>query len=511
MKTVKRFTSIFLALIFLMSSMSILSQAATNTAVKNFRVLFNDENGIVVGWDLENDREAHNVFLEYSENKTNWKRVDPVVDDGPVADSTVLAIRNDGDNELKPNTVYYFRMVDKIKQKTFRSSVISVTTKSALNKFDKDYFYPLESTAIHIITSDFMLEITDPAKKTAWIIYATPSAIKNGVLTFPTKVNGYSVKLISGLVLNKIRNAKQENKIEKIIVSDGIEKLYGNSEIPTKGFKGLKNLKEVTIARNMIRIGDGVFSGCRKLEKVTFKGKLKGGIDDYAFAGCTALKEIKFPEGTEYISDGAFENCKSLKKVTFPSTLKSIGENAFYGCKSIEGKLKLPKNLKLVGDGAFAFCSSLTGFRIADGNKYFSQKGGVLFDKKKTHIYCYLSGKKTKEYKVPSTVKSVSEYAFAGTKYLKKITFSDNMKELPDELFWKSNVKTVVLPKSIKKISTTAFDGCEKLGSLTVKNKKCKMPDAWPFKGKKLTVYGYKNSTAQKFAKTAKLKFVTIK
>ncbi len=433
-----------------------------------------------------------------------------MVDDGPVADSTVLAIRNDGDNELKPNTVYYFRMVDKIKQKTFRSSVISVTTKSALNKFDKDYFYPLESTAIHIITSDFMLEITDPAKKTAWIIYATPSAVKNGVLTLPAKINGYSIISIGGYVLEKIRDANKVSSIRKIVFADGIKEIFINYETGAPCFNEVPELKEIVFPDN-ITIGDGMFAGCNKLEKVTFKGKLNGGIGEYTFVGCTDLKEIKIPEGVKYIAESAFENCKSLRKVTFPSTLKSIGENAFYGCKSIEGKLKLPKNLKKVGDGAFAFCSSLTGFRIADGNKYFSQKGGVLFDKKKTHIYCYLSGKETKEYKVPSTVKSVSKDAFAGTKYLKKITFSDNMKELPDTLFWKSNVKTVVLPKSIKNISYTDFSSCEKLKSLTVKNKKCKMPDAWPFKGKKLTVYGYKNSTAQKFAKESKLKFVKLK
>ncbi|MDD6021350.1 MAG: leucine-rich repeat domain-containing protein [Oscillospiraceae bacterium] len=304
------------------------------------------------------------------------------------------------------------------------------------------------------------------------------------------------------------------------------------------GFQVLLNLKEVILPDNII-IGECKFSGCKKLEKVTFKGKIKAkegfdpGIYPFTFSGCSSLKEIKLPSNVKFISEGAFrcctklekitlppkleligenafEDCKSLKKITLPSTLKSIKKKAFRGCKSLEGKMKLPKKLEKVGDGAFAFCYGLTGFRIADGNKYFSQKGGVLFNKDKTKIYCYLSGKETKEYKMPSTVKSISEYSFVGTKHLKKLTFSDKVKRVPDVVFWKSNIRDIVFSKSVKKISDVPE--LDTLKSITVKNKNCEMPYYWgSFKGKKITVYGYKNSTAQKFAKKAKLKFVEIK
>lgn len=192
---------------------------------------------------------------------------------------------------------------------------------------------------------------------------------------------------------------------------------------------------------------------------------------------------------------------QKFKKITLPSKLKKIGMGAFWNCKSLSGKMKLPKNLKTVGDGAFAFCSKLTGFRIADGNKHFSQKGGVLFNKKKTKLICYLSGKETEEYKVPSSV----------TKYLKKITLSENMKAAPYYGFYKSKVKTVILPKSVKEIEDDAFWDCTKLKSLTIKNKKCKI-NGYPIqRNKNLTIYGYKNSTAQKYAKENGIKFSKIK
>lgn len=359
-----------------------------------------------------------------------------------------------------------------------------------------------------IETDGFIYYILDFKQKTAELYRIKDSALgKDGTLIIPGVINGYKIIELTDYTF---LDFTVKDNIRKIIISDGIKKYNANIYDPGDGpMGGCKNLKEIIIPDDF-SIGYAMLSNSPKLEKVTFKGKVNY-IGDYAFSNCTALKELKIPEGVVSIGENAFAYCKSLKKVTFPSTLKSIDRGAFCGCKSLEGKLKLPKSLKKVGIGAFAFCTKLTGFRIADGNKYLSQKGGVLFDKKKTKIYCYLSGKETKEYKIPSTVKSVSRYAFAGTKHLNKLTFSDKITKIPEDTFYESKVKHIVFSKSVKEIKDDSLSHNKSLRSLTVKNKKCKMPGHWDYKGKKITVYGYKNSTAQTFAKKAKLKFVKLK
>ena len=360
----------------------------------------------------------------------------------------------------------------------------------------------------YIITDKFEYGIENFEKKTATLYGIKDNVLdQDGTLIIPSVIDGYKIIILSEYALEDFT---ARDSIKKIIISDGIQFYDSNAESIGGGTLGeLKNLEEVVIPDNF-GIGYYMFYDCPKLEKVTLKGRLSI-IEEGAFCGCVSLKEMRIPEGIKKISESVFENCKSLKKITFPSTLKSIGKKAFYGCKSLEGKLKLPKKLKYVGAGAFAFCPKLTGFRIADGNKYFSQKGGVLFDKKKTHIYCYLSGKETKEYKVPSTVKKVSKYAFAGTKHLKKLTFSDKITKIPEDALSESTVKHVVFSKSVKKIYDRSLGFNKSLKSLTFKNKKCEIPNYWNYKGKKITVYGYKNSTAQTFAKKAKLKFVKLK
>ena len=353
---------------------------------------------------------------------------------------------------------------------------------------------------------------------------------QDGTLTIPNEIDGYKIIYFDSYTFDEFT---RDDEVKKFIVSDGVKSYrftYDSGEYG-RGTGGYKNLEEVVIPDNFF-MGDGMFSSCPKLSKVTFKGRLSDRISVSCFAKCTSLKEIRIPEGIEYIDESAFEGCKNLKKVNIPATVKSIGERAFadckslkkitlpsglvsigsgafWGCKSLEGKMKLPKKLKEVGGGAFAFCYGLTGFRIADGNKHLSQKGGVLFNKKKTKIYCYLSSKETKEYKMPSTVKSVSKYSFVGTKHLKKLTFSDKVKKIPFHIFEKSNIKHLVLSKSVEEVLD--IPNRKTLKTLTVKNKNCSLGALGRTGWKSTTIYGYKNSTAQKFAKKAKLKFVAIK
>ena len=57
--------------------------------------------------------------------------------------------------------------------------------------------------------------------------------------------------------------------------------------------------------------------------------------------GSFAGKDLKIPEESPYgevvikINDGAFKNCKKLESVSIPSSVKEIGDGAFRGCESL--------------------------------------------------------------------------------------------------------------------------------------------------------------------------------
>lgn len=428
----------------------------------------------------------------------------------------------------------------------------------------------------------------------------------------PYKIDGREVICANDLLLSDLRKSGNADTITSIKIEEGITQLMTYYTVYREmadserrgALSGLKNLKEISFPSTLSYIDDGMFRDCVSLKKAILPDALDY-MGDAVFRGCTSLEYVKFPSEMREVPDYTFEKCKSLKSISLgkeimnigdsafayceslegefklPKWLFEIGPKAFYGCKSLTGKIKLSKHIRAVYDGAFAFCTGLTGFTVSDRNENYSQKGGVLFNKNKTKIHCYLSGKKTKEYKIPSTVADVADYAFAGTKNLKKITLSKNMMSTGDYAFYKSKVKEVVLPSSIRdigegsfkncknitsiklpskligignnafenckklkeikipsKVETVgayafkgcsslksltfpksvetivfgAFDNCKNLKSVKILNSKCDVY-AWGKKvsGSKPTIYGYKNSTAQKFAKKAKLKFAKIK
>ena len=479
----KKILSFLLAVVILFAAVPIDTLAAKIDPPTNLRVLQNTDNGILLACDIpEAQVDKYSCQIYYSTDNRNWSYTYGSMKSNTHAISRLSA------REMKADTEYYIKAYFW----DHRSNETSKFTKTIKVKTTPNYSYIQDgywdNSLSDIITDSYGISIIDLDKKYVEIDAIYEKAVDNGVLKIPSTISGFKVKSID----------IGEWLFMKKSFSDGIPQ----DHIP----KFNKSMVEKLIIPNGVALPDfedDVDDGNNYGQWFTASAG--------SFEGFENLREVKLPEDLKEIPTRMFKDCKKLEKINIPKTLRSIERGAFYNCRSLKGKLKLPKNLKYIGYGAFARCTGLTGFKIADGNKYLSQKGGVLFSKKKTHIYCYLSGKETKEYKVPSTVKKVSKYAFAGTKHLKKLTFSDKITKIPEDTFYDSTVKHIVFSKSVKEIKDDSLSRNKSLRSLTVKNKKCKMPGHWDYKGKKITVYGYKNSTAQTFAKEAKLKFVKLK
>lgn len=58
-------------------------------------------------------------------------------------------------------------------------------------------------------------------------------------------------------------------------------------------------------------------------------------IGDGAFSFCDVLKRVTIGKGVTSIGDGAFENCESLTSVTIPVGVKIIKDRAFVGCENL--------------------------------------------------------------------------------------------------------------------------------------------------------------------------------
>ncbi len=287
--------------------------------------------------------------------------------------------------------------------------------------------------------------------------------------------------------------------LKKITIPDSVTYIY------PLAFENCTSLKKITISDNVTDIYSGAFKNCKSLEP---KFKLPKNLKNIynPFIGCEQIdgfrvdkdsknftvksgvlfskdmkvlesypigkksKKYTVPSSVTYISEGSFYGAKYLEKVTLSEKTETIGGGAFKNCKALKGTFKITKKVKDIGRCVFENCNGVTALKIDKKNKHFAQTDGVLMSKDKKKIYFCLPSAKIKEFKVPSTVKSVEYAAFAGTKNLKKVTFTKRC-TIGDYLFEGSNIKSVVFAKNQQNLGIGTFLNCKKLESVNIPSK----------------------------------------
>ena len=184
--------------------------------------------------------------------------------------------------------------------------------------------------------------------------------------------------------------------IQKIVIEDGITSI-GNA-----AFSDCRNLLNVTISDSVISIGDYAFLLCRSLTSVTIPDSVTT-IGISAFYSCYSLTSflvdgnnkyysndeygvlfnenkttlIQYPDGnkrTSYtipnsviaIGEGAFCDCNNLKEIVIPDGVISIDCGAFKECTNLTS-VTIPDSVISIGNAAFEYCYSLTSVTIGDG------------------------------------------------------------------------------------------------------------------------------------------------
>ena len=254
-------------------------------------------------------------------------------------------------------------------------------------------------------------------------------------------------------------SSSQSPRIKSVIIPDSVVSI-GNEVFSEYCYR----LASVTIGRGVVRIGEGVFTGCDALESLivaegnpvyhsagncvieTATKTLVVGcngsvipdddsvtsIGEYAFEDCRALSSIVIPDGVTSIGDGAFYYCTALASVNIPKSVKRIGESAFEHCAALTS-VTIPDSVTYIGDGAFLECLSLASINIPKSVKII---GAMTF------LYCTSLTSIT----IPDSVISIGGAAFT---YCESLT-------------------SITIPDSVTSIAYGAFAGCVSLETLTV-------------------------------------------
>ena len=238
-----------------------------------------------------------------------------------------------------------------------------------------------------------------------------------------------------------------ENSLKSVTFNEGLEKIGEEAFAYTQ-------LKSINLPSTLKEIGDEAFLETNLSSLVIPKGVKTIGAE--SFWACENFKKLTLNEGLEEIGESAFWNT-SIKEINLPSTLKYLGDRAFN--ETLITTVHLPASLKYFGEGAFSSdtdSSRIKKITVAKGNKYYSSKDGVLYNKKKTKLLYYPSRRKVKSFKTPKSVKTIVSGAFECA-HITNITVTGNVKTVENRAFEHSNCKTAVFKKGIKEIGAFAF------------------------------------------------------
>lgn len=176
------------------------------------------------------------------------------------------------------------------------------------------------------------------------------------------------------------------------------------------------------------------------IEKATIEDGVE--ILDSAAFRSSGLKEITIPGSVKEIKDSCFSEIWGLSKVTINNGVEKIDGGAFYGTAIKE--IEIPASVLTIDDSAFSGCGMIQTINVAIDNQNYSSQNDSLYNKDKTKIIRYPSGKKDTEFEVPSTVKEIGNSCFSSCGNLKKIQITSNVEKLATSSFVNQGILTEI-------------------------------------------------------------------
>ena len=253
----------------------------------------------------------------------------------------------------------------------------------------------------------------------------------------------------------------------------------------------------------------------------TLDGYSVASIGDSTFYGNTRLTSVTILDGITSIGNHTFNSCTSLESITIPEGVTSIGSYTFANCKSLKS-ITIPKGVTSIGTGVFADCKGLVSINVDSANECYCSVNGNLYNKDKTELIQYSNGKTETSFAIPDSVTRISGYAFAGCTSLSSATIPSSVTSIGYYAFDScTSLTSVTIPESVTSIGEGAFDYCSNLKSVKISSSVSEIGESafgyfWSNdtneieKVENFTIYGYKNTAAERYATDNIFTFVDL-
>lgn len=222
-------------------------------------------------------------------------------------------------------------------------------------------------------------------------------------------------------------------------------------------------IENLDIPNTVTYIGPGAFYNTAALKKLLLSNHIQT-IEECTFSG-SGITSLAVPEGVEEIKADAFLNCKDMKFISLPASLKDIDYTDVYD-----------------DVGRFDGCISLEKIDVAEGNKDYIDKNGILYEYKsrkntEMELICYPSSKTGNTYKLPAKT-TIAPHAFYQCRNLKKVIIPEGFTTYYS-YFSKCKNILVYLPRSMDSfpsdehtVDFPLFENCKNCYAMVYKDSK---------------------------------------
>lgn len=250
----------------------------------------------------------------------------------------------------------------------------------------------------------------------------------------------------------------------------------GTVVIHDYAFYECKNLNEIEMPKSVECIGDFAFHRCENLSKIILSKNLKN-ISVSAFNHCVNLKKVILPDSIKSIEEFAFFRCKKLEEINIPNSTINIKNYVFAECGTLR-EIKIPNSVKKIGSNVFMGCINLLNIFVDSSNNKYIDVEGILYNKHKTELICYPSGRMDTSFKIPIETEGISSCAFYGCKNLTEIKIPNSITHIGEKAFLGCrNIIEVKFPESVEELGSGIFIECDNLMNILVEDSNKKYID----------------------------------
>lgn len=222
------------------------------------------------------------------------------------------------------------------------------------------------------------------------------------------------------------------------------------------------------------KLGDNVTWSLDDKGTLTISGK--GAISDYTdggapFANNEQIKNLIIDEGITHIGNYVFSSCHNIQSIELPESLTGIGEYVFENCSSLTN-IDIPDSVTSIGQ--FAFSGTAVKSIVIP-------ESVVTLDTNSMFMDC----RQLESVVLPQSVTAIYSNAFKDCIKLKEVDIPDSVTAIQNDVFSGTAFTSLFIPSGVTMINGNALRG-----------------------SKIDTIYGFKDSPAEAFAKKNGLDFI---